>query len=171
MPWRLGYWSVVAATFVIYCTMWIWTLPAIMQGAGGLMAFDLRPTGYTTQEARLFLASLDEAGRAIYLGPQRVLDMFFPPLLAVLLGTGLFVLTPYRTIAWIMLFVALGGMAADFVENARVARMLAHSGEVPEALVLAASRATVVKAILTSVAFIALFAGLGFAGYAKWKAR
>jgi len=65
----------------------------------------------------------------------------------------------------------LGGMAADFVENAYVARMLAYTGEVPEALVSAASRATVVKAILTSFAFVGLFTGLGFAGFAKWKAR
>jgi len=100
-----------------------------------------------------------------------MLDIFFPPLLAVLLGTGLFVLTPYRRMAWVMLFIALGAMVADFVENARVARMLAYTGEVPEALISAASRATVVKAILTGLAFAGLFTGLGLAGFAKWKAR
>jgi hypothetical protein len=45
--------------------------------------FDIRPLGYSYEEARSFLAATGEQGRAYYLSRQLILDTVYPPFYAV----------------------------------------------------------------------------------------
>jgi hypothetical protein len=56
------FWLVVAATLGVYLVMVLWSIPRISAEAGGLPVFDLRPGGYTFEEARAFLAALSPEG-------------------------------------------------------------------------------------------------------------
>lgn len=165
---RIAYWAVFAAALAVYAAMVGWTLPAISRDAGGLSPFDMRPTGYSVAEARAFLAALGDEGRALYLGPQHWLDLVYPALLAVVLIGAVKVLIAPRWLQFGLCLLALGGMAADYLENARVAAMLG-GGPVPDALILAANRATQVKAAATSAVMLAVCAGLALAAWKTWR--
>lgn len=168
-PARVAYWAVFAAALAIYGAMVGWTLPAISRDAGGLVPFDMRPAGYSVEEARAFLTALGDQGRAIYLGPQHLLDMLYPALLAMVLIGAVRVLIGPVSLRWGLALMALGGMAADYLENARVGAMLLHDGAVPDAMITAASRATQVKAGLSTVVMLAVCAGLALAAWKKWR--
>jgi len=164
---RWAYWGVFAAALGVYAVMIVWTLPAITQSAGGLPPFDLRPMGYSADDARAFLSALGPEGRALYTGPQRILDIAYPALLGfVLIGA----LRHVYAKGWpltLLVFVALVGMGFDYLENMRVALLLA--GDVSDEIIAAASRATVMKSTLTSVAMLAVLAGLIRSGWRVWK--
>lgn len=168
-PARVAYWAVFAAALAIYGAMVGWTLPAISRDAGGLVPFDMRPAGYSVEEARAFLTALGDQGRAIYLGPQHLLDLLYPALLAVVLIGAVRVLIGPLWLRWGLSLLALGGMVADYLENTRVGVMLREDGMLSEALILSASRATQAKAGLTSVVMLAACAGLAFAAWKRWR--
>jgi len=67
--------------------------------------------------------------------------------------------------------VTVGAVAADYVENVRIARMLSHNGVLPTEIVSAASLATVTKSILNTIAMVSLFIAVGFAFSVKRRAR
>jgi len=166
---RIAYWAVFAAALAVYGAMVGWTLPAISRDAGGLTPFDMRPLGYSVAEARAFLAALGDEGRGLYLGVQHWLDLAYPALLAVVLIGAVRTLIgpPWLRVGLILL--TLGGMAADYLENARVGVMLRQDGMVPDALIEAASRATQVKAAATSAVMLAVCAGLALAAWKTWR--
>jgi len=166
---RVAYWVVFVAALAIYGAMVGWTLPAISRDAAGLVPFDMRPMGYSVAEARAFLTALDEEGRALYLGPQHALDLLYPALLAVVLIGAVRVLIGPLWLRWGLSLLALGGMVADYLENARVGVMLREDGAVSDAMITAASRATQAKAGLTSVVMLAACAGLAFAAWKRWR--
>jgi hypothetical protein len=152
---------------VVYSAMILGTLPAISRGAGGQIPFDMRPFGYSTLQARDFLGALTDEARDIYVGPQRYLDLVFPALLGVAMAGVFLAYVPQRGLRRALILLALCAVFADYVENLRVARMLAHDGPVPEILVTSASQATVAKAILTGSSLVALAA----VGITRWRAR
>ncbi|MDV7142670.1 hypothetical protein R3X27_08245 [Tropicimonas sp. TH_r6] len=162
MQMRHAWWGILALTLAVYAVMLGWTLPAISRAADGLAPFDMRPGGYGPEEARAFLSALSDEGRALYAGPQRWLDIFYPPLLALSLAGAIWQL--YRGRIWRALFLAaiLGGMGADWLENIRVAGLL--NGVPEDADIVAASRASVMKSSLTSVAMLGVLFGLLRAG-------
>lgn len=166
---RLAYWTCFAAALAVYGTMVVWTLPGIAAEAGGLAAFDMRPTGYSAEEARAFLAALTTRGLALYTGPQRWLDLVYPALLAVVLAGGTRALFPRGLLAIVVIGCVIGGMGADYLENMRVAALLA--GEHSDASIAAASQATVFKSALTSVAMIAILMRLLHVSFRKWTNR
>ena len=92
-PMRFAFWTLVAITLAIYASMLIWTLPRITAAADGHVPFDMRPGGYSFDDAREFLTCLQPDGRTIYLGPQAVLDLIYPGLLAIVLTISLWTLT------------------------------------------------------------------------------
>lgn len=171
MPWRAAYWVVFTATGIVYGIMLIGTLPAISDGAAGLVPFDMRPMGYSTAEAQTFLDSLTDDARTLYLGTQHLLDSVFPALFGISLFGAFFALVPHRGLRWALILVALCAVVADYVENARVARMLLYDGAVPTEIVSAASLATVTKSILNTIAMVSLFVAVGFAISERWRAR
>ena len=61
--------------------------------SGGMTPFDIRPKGYSYQEARAFLEAIGGQGRAYYASPELILDAFYPPLYAVSRGLALWWLT------------------------------------------------------------------------------
>jgi hypothetical protein len=163
---RLIFWSLVAATCAVYAAMIFGTIPAISDAAGGLAIFDMRPRGYPLAEAAAFLGALSAEGRALYLGAQHRLDAVFPGLLAVTAVWALWRLTPDWP-AWArVLLLALPVVASsfDYIENFRVAALL-DGGAVTAETVAAASRASVAKAALTTLAYTALI------GLVIWRAR
>ena len=80
---RAAYLVLTVATLAVYFVMIVWSLPKIASAAGGAMPFDLRPWGYTPNEAEAFLVALSSEGRAFYTDVQLRLDTLYPPLLAL----------------------------------------------------------------------------------------
>src|SRR5262252_8963046 len=61
-------------SFMLWGVMVFGTLPYLRRTAGGLEPFDLRPFGYTPEEARALLYALSDIGRAYYADVQLQLD-------------------------------------------------------------------------------------------------
>lgn len=162
MPSARGlFWLVFAATLGVYLVMLLWTLPAITAAAGGLVPFDLRPTGYSFDEARAFLAALTPEGTALYRTVQQRLDIAYPALLAATLVMAILLLAPagLGRWRWFLAATALPGMVFDYLENAAVARMLdgGAAALTPEHAA-DASRWTLLKSAFSTLAFAVLLA-------------
>lgn len=168
---KIAYWFVFAVTLAIYLTMLTWTLPGISADAAGFVPFDMRPMGYSPDEARSFLAALDDKGRALYLGPQAQLDLVYPLVLAIVLAGAVSVLISDWRLRGVLYVLILGGMLADYTENTFVALMLEYTEPVPDRLASLASKATVVKSVLTGLAMIAVLVGLILAGKKRWASK
>ena len=160
---RVTFLTVLTATLGVYFTMLFWSLPKLSELAGGLKMFDLRPGGYSLAEAQEITSALGEAGRAFYLGTQHKLDTAYPLLLTLTLTMSYAKLFT-RKIALALMLLAAMAASFDLLENMTVADML-RAG--PEALTAdmseAASRWTLLKSVASSLAFLALLAGLGLA--------
>jgi hypothetical protein len=79
-------WLVVvllAGNGALWAVMFFGTLAHLQALAGGAAPFDIRPLGYSYEEARSFLAATGEQGRAYYLSRQLILDTVYPPFYAV----------------------------------------------------------------------------------------
>ncbi|MFT4959029.1 MAG: hypothetical protein ACI92Z_000101 [Paracoccaceae bacterium] len=171
MPRKIAYWVVFALTFAIYLTMLTWTLPDISADAAGLVPFDMRPFGYSPDEARAFLAALGDKGRALYLGPQNMLDLLYPFVLAITLAGAVAALIADWRLRGVLYTVILGGILADYVENTFVALMLEYTEPVPDKLARFASKATVIKSALTGFAMVGVLGGLILAGIKRWSKK
>jgi hypothetical protein len=156
---RWAYAALFGVTLLIYAIMVTWSLPRIAAEAGGLRAFDLRPMGYSFQEAKAFLAALSPEGSQFYLDTQHHLDLVYPGLLALTLALGLWhLLRSSSTIVRLALLVPpILSAVFDYLENARVSVMLtAGASAVTMEMVAAASRATVFKSVFGAVAMTSL---------------
>lgn len=154
-----AFWLLAAVTAALYLAMIFGTLKRIREDADGIAPFDLRRTGYGPEEARAFLAALSEHGRALYLGPQRLLDGVF---LVLFTATLVAAINWAWERPWSLVFsaVAVAAGILDAVENVLVARMLrAGAGGVTDAEVRRASRTTVAKFALVGVSFAAIVLG------------
>jgi len=154
-----GFAAVFAASFG---AMRLWTMPVIAGAAGGLPMFDLLLDGYTAEYGRSYMGRLEPAGRAAYLGAQRVLDTIMPMALTGALGLGGFL----AVVRWswrlgiLLALVPLAYFAFDMLENAQVAAIL-QRGVVRDTMVENASRFTVLKGVWLQIAIaVAVFAGL-----------
>lgn len=159
----LAFWGLAGAMVAVYLAIVLWSLPEISAAAGGLVPFDLRPAGYSAAEARAFLGALSTEGRALYLGRQAALDLVYPALLAAVLVLAFRHLAASWGPAWRAVLVALplAGAGFDYLENLRVRRLLiAGPAEATDAMIAAASLATVIKSVLSSLAFAALVVAL-----------
>ena len=167
--WKL-YWVLVALTLVIYMAMVGWSLPLISNAAGGLAPFDLRPGGYSFDDAQAFLMALPADSVVFYQETQHRLDAAFPALVGVVLIIGLWWLSHnWPTPARILLVAfPLVGAIADYLENSSVARLLIAGGEgITPDMVAQANRWTVLKSGSITVSMLAL---LGFLLVALAKA-
>jgi hypothetical protein len=142
----------------IYLVMAAWSLPTITAAAGGALPFDLRPLGYDFNESQAFLQALSGDGRQLYLNVQQRLDIFYPALLAVSLGTAIVLVLPKRLGLWRWAFAlfSVPGSLFDYRENMLIRRMLTEPvSELDPALVAAASMATTLKSVFTALAMSA----------------
>ncbi len=161
---RAFFWLCFAAATALYLAMVFVTMPTLMNMAGGLMPFDMRPGGYDLPAAQAYLAALGEEGRAYYLGTQHRLDSLFPGLmgLALVLGGFLMMRRPWL---WVFVAVVIVAKAADYLENGAVAQML-EADEVTADMVMVASRWTLVKTVGDTLAYVTFLLA---AGLAMWR--
>ncbi len=165
---KTAFWTCFSIATVIYLIMVLWSLPLISAAAGGDIPFDMRPMGYSGEEARVFLTALSDEGRAFYLGTQHMLDSIYPGLLGMTLALGLMLV--YRGWVAALGVILSGGVAvADYLENRAVTAMLkAAPREVSDAMADAASGWTVLKSGLSTVVFLALLFGVLRIGWRRW---
>jgi hypothetical protein len=151
------FWLVFAAMAAVYATMLIWTLPTIAAEAGGLAPFDLRPLGYSFDEAKAFLSALSADGSDLYLHVQLWLDLVYPALLAVSLTFATILLTAPGLLRWLLILPAVLGMVFDYLENFSIGHMLeAGPDALTEALAGEASRWTILKSGFTTISMVAV---------------
>jgi hypothetical protein len=151
------FWTIFAAMAVTYAVMLIWTLPTISAEAAGLAPFDMRPLGYSFDEAKAFLSALSADGRDLYLHTQLWLDLFYPALLAASLIFATVLLTVPGLLRWLLILPAILGMVFDYLENFSVGRMLeAGPDTLTEALAGEASRWTILKSGFTTISMVAV---------------
>ncbi|MCP4207385.1 MAG: hypothetical protein GY767_10105 [Shimia sp.] len=162
------FWISFTGATSIYLVMVFWTMPTISLAAGGLAPFDMRPFGYSPQEARGFLSALSAEGRDFYITVQQRLDLVYPALLGIMLIVGFQSLFP-RRLSMVFSFVALIMVSADYLENYMVATML-HIGAdgVEDSLVTIASFWTRCKSVAATVAFVGLVVGAVMQMRRRW---
>lgn len=161
---RFWFWSLLAITMSLYALILVWSLPTVAAAAGGLSPFDVRPLGYSFDEALAFLAALSPNGSEFYRTTQHLLDAAYPPLASLTLFFAILRLArSWAPWHWLAASVALPIAAFDLAENFAVDQMLAAgtSALTPE-LVAQASLYTGLKSGLTTATMtILLIAALG----------
>ncbi len=160
---RLLFWICVALTALVYGIMLVWSLPIILADADSLLPFDLRPVGYSYEQAKSFLAALSPDGTRFYRTTQRALDTAFPILEALSLGAAIFLLLPDRLGAkrFFIALLVLPGSVFDLLENAAVAALLrAGSNGITPEMVAQASFYTQLKSAFVTVSMVILLSAL-----------
>lgn len=148
---RLAFWATVLATVVTYIAIVAWSAPTISEQANGRSIFDLRPTGYTFEEAKAFLDALSDQGRQFYLSVQHRLDFAYPALLAITTIWAYHLLLVPRRLALLASLLPLSVWILEMKENAAVATMLhADAQTLTAELVGRASFYTALKSGLTT---------------------
>jgi hypothetical protein len=166
-------------SFVLWGVMVFSTLAYLRSTAGGLEPFDLRPFGYTPEEARALLYALSEVGRAYYADVQLQLDTAFPAVYAFSRGLLLLWLTaagrtanrPLPLLAHLaLLILPLATAWFDYLENQGIAAMLAAGPHADDELIERTSfwtRAKSLAALATELVCLMLAA----IAFARWRHR
>ncbi|MEP0940979.1 MAG: hypothetical protein ABJH63_05335 [Rhizobiaceae bacterium] len=163
---RYGQQAVVVglAATCIYLAMINITLEHI-QSLSGLRPFDMRPGGYSTEQAYALLDALGIDGRQYYLNRQIPLDLIYPGLMALTLVSVLKWLESHGlngVLAQVGVWLSLGAAITDYLENAGICLMILNWPEPPTNLIRAASFASISKAVLTTLAVLTVTIGLVF---------
>ena len=143
-----------------YLTIIFYSIPKVVSSAPGMKLFDVSPTGYTTEYARSLLNAIGPQGRSLYLSLQLPLDFIYP---------GLFIISYSFLFAWFLkrnydldskvfyaLYIPIFAGLFDYAENVLIIMMLNAYPDLGPGLVGAASFASTLKSILTSIFFILL---------------
>lgn len=148
-PILIALWLASLCWFVAMAGFVEWRLAP--QGATPLP--DVSLTGHDADTLAAWMAGMTDSGRALVLGPRRVLDTVFPLLLA---------LTLVMTGAWRHVWLGLAGLVyagADLAENAAIAAMLRAWPAVPgtDAVALASGLTIAKWAIVIPVVVVGLW--------------
>ena len=130
---------------------------AHLEAISGQVPFDMRPFGYGPTEAATLLDALGVEGRAYYLSHQIALDTLYPAMLASTLIATICWFGQHVTNRKLVRFgiaLSVGSALFDYVENLGIAAMIWNWPEVPDLLVYAASSATILKSVSTTVAVL-----------------
>ena len=148
----------------IYIVMINITLEHI-QFLSGLRPFDMRPSGYSSEQAHALLDALGIDGRQYYLTWQIPLDLLYPAFMA---------LTLVSILKWIErqgangrltkvgIGLSVGAAIADYLENIGICLMILGWPDLPTSLVQTVSLASITKAVLTTAAVLTVTSGLAF---------
>lgn len=151
------------AAMLVYFLMIFGSLAEI-ERITGFRAFDMRPNGYSFADAVALISALGEEGRRVYLTMQIPLDTVYPALLAISSASSLYWLSQSHgsTARWYQAVAVVAYLAAiaDYVENGLIVWMLNSGLGVPEALVTAASLASMSKSIFSTIVFTTLLIAL-----------
>jgi hypothetical protein len=173
---------VVAAlilSFALWGLMVFWTLAYLRRTAGGLAPFDLRPFGYTPEEAHALLYALSSIGRTYYADVQLQLDTVYPAVYAFSRGLLLlWVTAPGRTATrplplparLALLTLPLATAWFDYFENEGIAAMLAAGPQAGDELIERASFWTRAKS-LAGLATELLCVMLAAIAFVRWRHR
>ncbi len=147
----------VSSHFVLLLMM-LYTFPVINNQIG-IKAFDLQTFGYSVSEAKLILKNLNDPTIDLYLFPQlTLLDILYPFLLALFLSSLLFRLIKITGVrsrfTSIFLILPFLSMIFDYSENVCIILMISESIEFSETIVLLSSTFTILKGMLTSIAWM-----------------
>ncbi|MGI3166484.1 hypothetical protein [Pseudooceanicola sp. 200-1SW] len=154
------FWILLAASAALFAAMHIWTIPHLYGAT--MPPFDMRPFGYSVRDALGYVALLSDDQRALYLGPQHLMDLIYPALLAGAFAAGFRAQLAGRWLHLALIPVATG-LLADYAENLMV--RLALSAEWPSrALLQALQAATVTKTLSVTVSALVMTALLIRAG-------
>ena len=166
-------------SFALWGVMVFWTLAYLRRTAGGLEPFDLRPFGYTPEEARKLLYALSSIGRKYYADVQLQLDTAFPAVYALSRGLLLlWVTAPGRTAArplplparLVLLILPIATAWFDYFENEGIAAMLAADQQASDDLIERTSfwtRAKSLAALVTELVCVMLAA----IAFVRWRHR
>ena len=166
-------------SFALWGVMMFWTLAYLRRTAGGLEPFDLRPFGYTPEEARALLYALSGVGRTYYADMQLQLDTAYPALYALSRGLLLlWVTVPGRTATrplpllarLALLILPLVTAWFDYFENEGIAAMLAADQQASDDLIERTSfwtRAKSLAALATELVCVMLAA----IAFVRWRHR
>jgi hypothetical protein len=148
----------------IYLTILFFSIPKVGSAAPEMKLFDVSPSGYTTEYAISLLNAIGPAGRDLYLSLQLPLDFIYP---------GLFIISYPLLLAWFLkknygleskvyyvLYIPILAGLFDYAENVFIIMMLKAYPDLGSGLVIAASLATIIKSILSSVFFTLLSLGI-----------
>lgn len=129
----------------------LWHLATgLLPAAGGLMPFDMRPTGYSVAEATRYLEALTDGGRTLIRGPVAFWDTVFPVALSLFLALTCGALG--GRLGWLGALAALAYGGADLAENAAVLRLVEGGLPVDPLTVTGASTLTMAKFALLMLA-------------------
>lgn len=114
--------------------------------------------GYSYSTAETIINNLNAQTTQLYLFPQlTLLDLFYPFLLALFLGSVLFRnVNIGSTLGFLIVGIPFLAMIFDYSENICVILMISKSIKISESIVLLSSSFTVLKGILTSIAWLAI---------------
>jgi hypothetical protein len=166
-------------SFALWGVMVFWTLAYLRRIAGGLEPFDLRPFGYTPEEARALLFALSSIGRNYYADVQLQLDTAYPALYALSRGLLLLWLTaPGRTATrpiplparLALLTLPLATAWFDFFENEGIAAMLAAGPQAGDEIIGRTSSWTRAKSI-AGLATELVCVTLAAIAFVRWRHR
>lgn len=150
----------ITSHLVIF-SMMLFTFP-IINNQIGTKAFDLQSFGYSVSTAESIIKNLNAQTTDLYLFPQlTLLDILYPFLLALFLSSFIFRLllitkTKNKTNS-ILLIVPFLAMGFDYLENTCIILMISKLIEISESFVLLSSSFTVLKGMLTSIAWLTIF--------------
>jgi len=145
-------------TNTLYAIMLTYSIPKVMGYTDLLPLFDMRPTGYSYQEALMLLDRLGAEGRHLYLSLQLVLDAVYPILFAFcyfalsrwLMAKGQLIKGFWWAITLLPFLVCL----SDYAENIGILCMLLQYPNLSDILVTVASVLTQIKSYLTLIYFL-----------------
>ncbi|MEP4195122.1 MAG: hypothetical protein ABJL99_05720 [Aliishimia sp.] len=140
-------------------TLMITITLAYIETASGMIAFDMRPLGYTPDEAAQLLEALGAPGRRYYLTRQIPIDLAYPAMLAMTLVctlSWLGAVGPNTKFVTAGIVVSIGAAMFDYVENFGIVAMISTWPNLPHPLVTATSTASVLKSFLTVAAVLSL---------------
>jgi len=147
-------------TMVVYLTILFYSIPKVVTSAPEMKLFDVSPSGYTTDYAISLLNAIGPEGRDLYLSLQLPLDFIYP---------GLFIVSYSLLFAWLLkknfdleskvyyaLYLPVLAGLFDYTENILIIMMLKTYPDLGSGLVTAASLATIIKSVLSSIFFTLL---------------
>jgi hypothetical protein len=170
--------AVIASTALL-AFMMFWTLAYLRRVSGGLTPFDLRPFGYSFDEARAFLFAISDIGRNYYLDVQLQVDTVAPAVYALsrcllLLWVTQAGRTSQRPLPFAarvaLLALPIITVAFDYAENRGIEAMLTAGPRLTPEMVASASFWTQAKwlaAIVTELTCAALLA----LALVRWRRR
>ena len=140
---------------VVYLGILFYSIPKVLTSAPEMKLFDVSPSGYTSEYAISLLNAIGPEGWDLYLSLQLPLDFIYP---------GLFIISWPLVFAWFLkknysleskvyyaLYIPILAGLFDYAENVLIIMLLKTYPDLGSGLVSAASIATIIKSILSSI--------------------